>query len=55
MSHLKNHQLFPKLPQYCKGFDTKPTFRETNSNEVMKLAKTLDISKACQNTDYKHH
>ena len=28
------------------------TFRETNSNEVIKLIKTLNINKACQNTAF---
>lgn len=34
-----------------KGFNTSFTFRETNSNEIIKLNKTLNINSACQNTD----
>ena len=31
--------------------NTSFTFRETNSNEVNKLIKTLNINNACKNTD----
>ena len=34
-----------------KGFDKSFTFRETNTNKVIKLIKTLNINKACQNRD----
>ena len=33
------------------GSDTSFIFRDINGNEVIKVIKTLNISKACQNTD----
>ena len=35
-----------------KGFDASSTFRQTNSNEIIKIIKTLNINKACQYTDF---
>ena len=34
-----------------KGYNTSFTFRETNFNEFIKFIKTLNISKACHETD----
>ena len=45
---MENH---PSLINIKKGFDTSFTFIETNSNKVIQLTKTLDISKAYQNID----
>ena len=33
------------------GFETSFSFREANSNEVIKLIETLNINKVCQNAD----
>ena len=44
LSYFENHPRIVNIKR--KGFDTSFTFRETNSNEV-----TLNINKACQNTD----
>ena len=44
LSYFENHPSIVNIKR--KGFDTSFTFRETNSNEV-----TLNINKACQNTD----
>ena len=34
-----------------KGFDASLSFRENNSNEVIKLINSLNIIKDCENTD----
>ena len=52
MTNLNNFQLLQNSPQIAnikrKDFDTSFTFRATNSNEVIKLIKTLNIiNKAC--------
>ena len=49
LSYFENHPGIVNIKR--KGFDTSFTFRETNSNEVFKLIKTLNINKACQNAD----
>ena len=49
LSYFENHPGIVNIKR--KGFDTSFTFRETNSNEVFKFIKTLNINKACQNAD----
>lgn len=39
---------FPSTVNIKKDFDASFSFRETNSGEVIKIIKTLNISKACQ-------
>ena len=49
LSYFENHPSIANIKR--KGFDTSFTFWETNSNEVFKFIKTLNINKACQNID----
>ena len=49
LSYFENHPSIVNIKR--KGFDTSFTFKETNSNEIFKLIKILNINKACQNTD----
>ena len=49
LSYFKSHSSIVNIKR--KGFNTSFIFRETNSNEVIKLIKTLNINKACQNVD----
>ena len=49
LSYFKSHPSIVNIKR--KGFNTSFIFRETNSNEVIKLIKTLNINKACQNVD----
>ena len=49
LKDFENHPSIVNIKR--KGFDTSFTFKETNSNEIFKLIKILNINKACQNTD----
>ena len=47
LGYFKNHPSIAIANIKRKGFHTRFTFRETNSNEKIKLSKTLNINKAC--------
>ena len=50
MTHLKKHSAISRITVLNvkrKSFDERFNFRETNSNEVIKLIKTLNINKVC--------
>ena len=49
LNYFENHSSIVSIERKC--FVTSFTFRETNFNEIIKLIKTLNINKACQNTN----
>ena len=56
LSWFENHPSIVNIKR--EGFDTSFTFIETNSNEIIKLIKVLNLIKACQITGiptYKDH
>ena len=46
LSYFENYPSIVNVKR--KGYDTSVTFRETNSNEAIKLFKTFNINKSCQ-------
>ena len=54
-ARLKKHSVIPKvtlvLQKRKKGFDASLSFIGTNSGEVIKLIKSLNIVKACENAN----
>ena len=56
MTHLKKVSVISEITLMInitrKGFDASSTFPETNFNGVIKVIKTLNINRTCENTKF---